>query len=135
VPPLALKVCDPPVLTEADAGEIANVATGALTATEALLVFALLSPLEQYQSQSLTLSSCHKIQIFPSGKMLCTNCNGNNITIYNTDGSVYWNPPYTATAHTEVGTDLQGREVMIIDGERSSIPQLHAQTLGAVSHS
>ena len=64
-------------------------------------------------SQSLTLSSCHKIQIFPSGKMLCTNCNGNNITIYNTDGSVYWNPPYTATAHTEVGTDLQGREVMI----------------------
>ncbi len=64
-------------------------------------------------SQSLTLSSCHKIQIFPSGKMLCTNCNGNNITIYNKDGSVYWNPPYTATAHTEVGTDLQGREVMI----------------------
>jgi len=64
-------------------------------------------------SQSLALSSCHKVQIFPSGKMLCTNCNGNNITIYNTDGSIYWNPPYTATAHAEVGTDLQGREVLI----------------------
>jgi hypothetical protein len=64
-------------------------------------------------SQSLALSSCHKVQIFPSGKMLCTNCNGNNITIYNTDGSVYWNPPYTQSAHTEVGTDLQGREVLI----------------------
>jgi len=64
-------------------------------------------------SQSLTLSSCHKVQIFPSGKMLCTNCNGNNITIYNTDGSLYWNPPYTQSAHTEVGTDLQGREVLI----------------------
>jgi len=64
-------------------------------------------------SQSLTLSSCHKVQVFPSGKMLCTNCNGNNITIYNTEGSVYWNPPYTQSAHTEVGTDLQGREVLI----------------------
>ncbi|HTD23537.1 MAG TPA: hypothetical protein VK738_12840 [Terriglobales bacterium] len=64
-------------------------------------------------SQSLILNSCHKVQIFPSGKMLCTNCNGNNITIYNTDGSIYWNPPYTATAHAEVGTDLQGREVLI----------------------
>ncbi len=64
-------------------------------------------------SQSLTLRSCHKIQIFPSGKMLCTNCNGNNITIYNTDGSIYWNPPYTASAHTEVGTDLRNREVLI----------------------
>lgn len=64
-------------------------------------------------SQSLALSSCHKVQVFPSGKMLCTNCNGNQITIYNTDGSVYWNPPYTQSAHTEVGTDLQGREVLI----------------------
>jgi hypothetical protein len=64
-------------------------------------------------SQSLTLSSCHKIQIFPSGKMLCTNCNGNNVTIYNTDGSLYWNPPYPGSAHGDVGTDLQGREVLI----------------------
>lgn len=64
-------------------------------------------------SQSLALSSCHKVQIFPSGKMLCTNCNGHQITIYNTDGSVDWNPPYTQSAHTEVGTDLQGREVLI----------------------
>lgn len=64
-------------------------------------------------SQSLSLSSCHKVQIFPSGKMLCTNCNGNNITIYNTNGSIFWNPPYTQSAHTEVGTDLKGREVLI----------------------
>ncbi|HWZ43915.1 MAG TPA: hypothetical protein VNW97_10575 [Candidatus Saccharimonadales bacterium] len=64
-------------------------------------------------SQSLGLSSCHKIQVFPSGKMLCTNCNGNIMTIYNTDGSIFWNPPYTQSAHTEVGTDLQGREVLI----------------------
>ncbi|HTC96066.1 MAG TPA: hypothetical protein VK699_21670 [Terriglobales bacterium] len=64
-------------------------------------------------SQSLKLTSCHKVQIFPSGKMLCTNCNGNNITIYNTDGTVYWNPPYSQSAHAEVGTDLRGREVLI----------------------
>src|SRR5260370_18085658 len=57
----------------------------------------------------------HKIQIFPSGKMFLTGgslCNGTQC-IYNTDGSLYWQPPYNASAHSQVGTDLQGREVLI----------------------
>jgi hypothetical protein len=57
----------------------------------------------------------HKIQIFPSGKMFLTGgslCNGTQC-IYNTDGTLYWQPPYNASAHSEVGTDLQGREVLI----------------------
>jgi len=68
-------------------------------------------------SQSLVVGAqeggWHKIQIFPSGKMLltggslCTQC------IYNTDGTLYWNPPFAYSGHADVGTDLQGREVMI----------------------
>jgi hypothetical protein len=57
----------------------------------------------------------HKIQIFPSGKMFLTGgslCNGTQC-IYNTDGTLYWQPPYNASAHSDVGTDLQGREVLI----------------------
>jgi hypothetical protein len=57
----------------------------------------------------------HKIQIFPSGKMFLTGgslCNGTQC-IYNTDGALYWQPPYNASAHSDVGTDLQGREVLI----------------------
>src|SRR5260370_6867022 len=57
----------------------------------------------------------HKIQIFPSGKMFLTGgslCNGTQC-IYNTDGTLYWQPPYNGSAHSDVGTDLQGREVLI----------------------
>jgi hypothetical protein len=57
----------------------------------------------------------HKIQIFPSGKMFLTGgslCGGTQC-IYNTDGTLYWQPPYNASAHSDVGTDLQGREVLI----------------------
>jgi len=57
----------------------------------------------------------HKIQIFPSGKMFLTGgslCNGTQC-IYNTDGTLYWQPPFTYSAHSDVGTDLQGREVLI----------------------
>jgi hypothetical protein len=59
----------------------------------------------------------HKIQIFPSGKMLMT-WNGNGTTngtggeIYNTDGTLYWHV-YDVTAHNDVGIDLAGREVVI----------------------
>lgn len=57
----------------------------------------------------------HKIQVLPSGKMFLTGgslCNGTQC-IYNTDGTLYWQPPYNASAHSDVGTDLQGREVLI----------------------
>jgi len=57
----------------------------------------------------------HKIQVFPSGKMLLTGgslCNGTEC-IYNTDGTVYWQPPLTYSDHTGIGTDLSGHEVMI----------------------
>jgi len=57
----------------------------------------------------------HKIQIFPSGKMLLTwNSNGlgpsQGLEIYNTDGSLYWHV-VDGSAHSDVGIDLQGREV------------------------
>jgi hypothetical protein len=57
----------------------------------------------------------HKIQIFPSGKMLMTwNSNGlgpsQGLEIYNTDGSLYWHV-VDGSAHSDVGIDLQGREV------------------------
>jgi hypothetical protein len=57
----------------------------------------------------------HKIQIFPSGKMFLTGgsmCNSTQC-IYNTDGTLYWQPPFTYSGHSDVGTDLQGREVLI----------------------
>ena len=59
----------------------------------------------------------HKIQIFPSGKMLMTwnsngATNGTGGEIYNTDGTLYWHL-YDITAHNEVGIDLAGREVVI----------------------
>ena len=59
----------------------------------------------------------HKIQIFPSGKMLMTwnsngTTNGTGGEIYNTDGTLYWHL-YDQTAHNDVGTDLAGREVVI----------------------
>jgi len=59
----------------------------------------------------------HKIQIFPSGKMLMTwNNNGlgpsQGLEIYNTDGTLYWHV-FDGTAHADVGIDLQGREVLI----------------------
>jgi hypothetical protein len=59
----------------------------------------------------------HKIQIFPSGKMLMTwnsngTTNGTGGEIYNTDGTLYWHL-YDETAHNDVGIDLAGREVVI----------------------
>ena len=59
----------------------------------------------------------HKIQIFPSGKMLMTwnsngTTNGTGGEIYNTDGTLYWHL-YDITAHNDVGIDLVGREVVI----------------------
>jgi len=66
--------------------------------------------------------SWHKIQVFPSGKMFLTVGGGNTSLcgggaggqcIYNTDGSLYWAPPWTYSSHTGVGTDLSGHEVMI----------------------
>jgi len=57
----------------------------------------------------------HKIQIFPSGKMFLTGgslCNATQC-IYNTDGTLYWQPPFAYSGHSDVGTDLQGREVLI----------------------
>ncbi len=59
----------------------------------------------------------HKIQIFPSGKMLMTwnrngTTNGTGGEIYNTDGTLYWHL-YNQTGHDDVGTDLAGREVVI----------------------
>jgi hypothetical protein len=67
----------------------------------------------------------HKIQIFPSGKMLLTGalCNGTQC-IYNTDGTLYWQPPFAYSGHSEVGTDLQGREVLITSA--TGIPSLNA---------
>ena len=58
----------------------------------------------------------HKIQIFPSGKMLMTWSNngpgaGLGLEIYNTDGSLYWHV-VDGSAHSDVGIDLQGREVL-----------------------
>ena len=59
----------------------------------------------------------HKIQIFPSGKMLMTwTSNGpapsQGLEIYNTDGTLYWHV-FDGTAHADVGIDLKGREVVI----------------------
>src|SRR5260370_2550205 len=45
--------------------------------------------------------------------MLLTNCKGKKKQIYKSAASSAWNPPKPATAHAEVGTDLQGREVLI----------------------
>jgi len=58
----------------------------------------------------------HKIQIFPSGKMLMTwNSNGpsrgQGLEIYDTDGTLYWHV-FDSSAHADVGIDLQGREVL-----------------------
>jgi hypothetical protein len=68
----------------------------------------------------------HKIQIFPSGKMFLTGgslCNGTQC-IYNTDGTLYWQPPYAYSSHGDVGTDLQGREVLITSA--SGVDSLNA---------
>jgi hypothetical protein len=59
----------------------------------------------------------HKIQIFPSGKMLMTWTSngpapGQGLEIYNTDGTLYWHV-FDGTAHADVGIDLKGREVVI----------------------
>jgi len=58
----------------------------------------------------------HKIQIFPSGKMLMTWSSngpgpGQGLEIYSTDGSLYWHV-VDGSAHSDVGIDLQGREVL-----------------------
>lgn len=64
-------------------------------------------------SSNLQLTSCHKVQVSPSGKMLCTSCQGvDDHKLYNTDGTLYWGLP-NASAHADMGTDLQGREVLI----------------------
>lgn len=81
-------------------------------------------------SSSLTLTACHKIQISPSGKMICGACQGkNNYILYNTDGSLYWDMPQgTGSSHLDSGTDLSGKEVLIksADGDAtmSACPEL-----------
>lgn len=78
-------------------------------------------------SQSLTIGpkdsatqtpSWHKIQTFPSGKMLMTWNNqpsGQSAeVIFNTDGTLYWDPGFgNNSSHADVGTDLQNREVLL----------------------
>lgn len=62
--------------------------------------------------------SWHKIQTFPSGKMLMTWNNqptgqGAEV-IFNTDGTLYWDPGFgNNSSHADVGTDLQNREVLL----------------------
>ena len=61
----------------------------------------------------------HKIQITPSNKMLITwSCNGaaagRGQETYNTDGTLYWHM-FDNSLHTDVGRDLSGREVAIVD--------------------
>jgi hypothetical protein len=68
----------------------------------------------------------HKIQIFPSGKMLMTwnsegPDTGQGTEIYNTDGTLDWHV-FDSSAHADVGTDLQGREVLLQSaGEATSL--------------
>lgn len=62
--------------------------------------------------------SWHKIQTFPSGKMLMTWNNqpsGQSAeVIFNTDGTLYWDPGFgNNSSHADVGTDLQNREVLL----------------------
>lgn len=81
-------------------------------------------------SSSLTLTACHKVQISPSGKMICGACQGkNNYILYNTDGSLYWDMPEgTGSSHLDSGTDLSGKEVLLksADGDAtmSACPEL-----------
>lgn len=61
----------------------------------------------------------HKIQITPSNKMLITwSCNGARIgggqEIYNTGGTLYWHM-FDNSLHTDVGRDLNGNEIAIVD--------------------
>jgi hypothetical protein len=63
-----------------------------------------------------TANGWHKIQIFPSGKMLMTwNSSGSGpgqgLEVYGTNGSLYWHV-VDGSAHSDVGIDLQGREVL-----------------------
>src|SRR5579859_6168481 len=63
------------------------------------------------------IPSWHKIQIFPSGKMLMTWQNQPTTqgpeVIFNTDGTLYWDPGFGASSHADVGTDLQNHEVLL----------------------
>jgi hypothetical protein len=59
----------------------------------------------------------HKIQIMPSGKMLMTwegspSGQGPEV-LFNTDGSLYWDPKFEYSNHTATGYDLSGHEVII----------------------
>ena len=61
----------------------------------------------------------HKIQITPSNKMLVTwSCNGgptgSGQEIYNNDGTPYWHM-FDNSLHTDVGKDLNGNEIAIVD--------------------
>jgi hypothetical protein len=100
---------------------------GGSTSQNVAVLYNLLS--DTVVSNSLVIgakeSGWHKIQIFPSGKMLLTGelCNGTQC-IYNTDGTLYWQPPFGYSSHSEVGSDLQGREVMI--SSASGIASLNA---------
>jgi hypothetical protein len=63
--------------------------------------------------------SWHKIQITPSNKMLITwSCNGapsgGGQEIYNADGTLYWHM-FNNSLHTDVGRDLSGNEVAVVD--------------------
>ena len=61
--------------------------------------------------------SWHKIQTFPSGKMLMTWNNAPGAqgpeVIFNTDGTLYWDPLFSGSSHADVGTDLQQHEVLV----------------------
>jgi hypothetical protein len=61
----------------------------------------------------------HKIQIMPSNRSLVTwSCNGlatgQGQEIYNTDGTLYWHM-FDNSIHTDVGLDLGGNEIAIVD--------------------
>jgi hypothetical protein len=61
----------------------------------------------------------HKIQIMPSNRSLVTwSCNGAETgqgqEIYSSDGSLYWHM-FDNSIHTDVGLDLSGNEIAIVD--------------------
>jgi hypothetical protein len=61
----------------------------------------------------------HKIQVMPSNRALITwSCNGlatgQGQEIYNADGTLYWHM-FDNSVHTDVGLDLSGNEIAVVD--------------------
>ena len=61
----------------------------------------------------------HKIQVTPSNKMLVTwacdgTANGQGQEIYSADGTLFWHM-FNSSIHTDVGRDLRGNEIAIVD--------------------